>query len=222
MPTISAKMSGLAAAIDAADIMARMQAMKLAGKARDTLKETLREQMLSAGFSERMAKTWRGQVYPKSGDSLSPAAVVTSGAPGIVDAYARGVTIVARAGKRLLAVPTDDTPLERNGRAMSPAKVEQRFGKKLRYLSARSAAGSLLRGRATGYLIMDGVVAKRSTGRFKSATPRQLARQNLKSARPVQSVVMFTLVASVKVPKRLNLNEAVQATVTDLLRESDQ
>ena len=55
----------------------------------------------------RLANTWRLQVYPaRPVPTLRPAAEVQSRAPVIIDAFDRGVTIRARAG-RYLAVPLE-------------------------------------------------------------------------------------------------------------------
>lgn len=225
---MSAQVKGLGEALNIAKIKASMAAMKAMTRAETNMKEELRSQMIAGGFSDRMAKTWRGQVYPSSGTSLNPAALVYSKAPGIVDAYARGVTIVAKAGRRLLAIPTDDAPMKGSGgrkqqnRAMTPLEVEARFGKRLRFVPATSAEGRRIGHRAVGYLIMDGVVPRKSNGRLRNASARELAGRSRNKTRPVVSAVMFVLVASVKVPKKLDLQgplDRAAASLPQLLAE---
>lgn len=220
----TAEVSGLSAALKIEEIKASMAAMKGITRAGNALKEQLRDQVRAAGFSERLAKTWQGEIYPQGGKpSLHPAAYVYSKAPRIIDGYARGATIVATGGRRFLAIPTYDTPLERSGKALTPAKVEERFGRALRFVPARSAQGSAIGGKAVGYLILDGVVARKSTGRYRNASPRERRLEGTGKARPVQSVVMFTLVRAVKLRKVFDLQataDAVAATVPQLIAES--
>ena len=214
-------MTGLSAALDAADIKSRMAAMRTMSRARDGMVEDLRDQVRAAGFSERLAKTWRGTTYPSSGNSLNPAALVFSKAPGIIDAYARGVTIVAKAGRRLLAIPTEHTPKKRNGRALSPLEVEARFGRRLRFVPAKGGEGTKIAGKATAYLVLDNVVSRKSGTGFRNASARELGAKPGK-AKPVQAVVMFDLVASVRVPKKLDLRatlDRAQAKLPQLLEE---
>ncbi|UAK24186.1 DUF6441 family protein [Sphingomonas nostoxanthinifaciens] len=229
---LKAQMSGLAEALDAADIKARMDSMKAMRRAGEGMKDDLRDQMLAAGFSDRFSKTWQDKVYPSAGSSLTPAALVFSKAPGIVDAYARGVTIIAKAGRRLLAIPTDDTPRKGSGgqarqpRAKTPREVEAQFGRRLRFVPAKSAQGSHARNGTTrgavGYLLMDNLVARKETGRFRKASVRELAGTSRNKARQVQAVVMFVLVASVRIPKKLDLQTVLDraaATLPQLLAE---
>ena len=216
MTRITAELSGLGEALKSAEIIARMGAMKAMSRAGDDLKEELRDQVRGAGLSERLAKTWQGKVYPEHGQSLSPAAYVWSKAPGIIDAYARGATIVATGGRRLLALPTPDVPRKRAGNALTPREVESRYNRRLRFVPAKSAHGSLLGGRAVAYLLLDGLVAKKESGRLRNASARELAGTSRNKGRTVRSVVMFTLVASAKVPKKLDLQGALNRVAAEL------
>ncbi|WP_191085629.1 DUF6441 family protein [Roseococcus microcysteis] len=71
---------------------------------------TMRDQA-RAGFpmaAERMARTWRLQVFPRPGKpTLRPTALISSRAPTIADGFDRGATIRAKGGK-FLAVPTQE------------------------------------------------------------------------------------------------------------------
>ena len=55
------------------------------------MKDDLREQVRRAGMGNKLAYTWQGDAYPKSGKSLSPSAYVFSKAPRIVGAHARAI-----------------------------------------------------------------------------------------------------------------------------------
>ena len=61
--------------------------------AADGLKQGLREDVVASGLGERLARTWRGKVFPEVGESADAAAYVWSKAPKLIDAFDRGVTI---------------------------------------------------------------------------------------------------------------------------------
>ena len=71
---LKAEMSGLTEALDTAKIVAIMGAMRGMTRAGNELKEELRLQILSAGFGDRLAKTWQLKIFPVKGESLTPAA----------------------------------------------------------------------------------------------------------------------------------------------------
>jgi hypothetical protein len=56
-------------------------------QASEGLKASLREDVVSAGLGERLARTWRGTTYPQATDSLEAAAFVWSRAPKLIDAF---------------------------------------------------------------------------------------------------------------------------------------
>jgi hypothetical protein len=159
------------------------------------------EQILGA----RMAGTWRSKIYTNNG--RNPAALVYSKAPHIISAYAKGATIVATAGRRLLALPSDAVPKGSKGHALDPRGVEARYGKKLRFVPAKDAHGAVGgSGKAVAYLVLDGIILAGAKGRARNANARQLAGSRRANARPVQSVVMFDLVTSVHIAKALDLD----------------
>lgn len=100
------------------------------------LKDELREQVVSAGMGARLAKTWRGKRFPESRPSINAAAYVWTRAPDIVDAFERGVPIVAR-NRRFLAVPTKDAGVSHTtvkNKRLTPAIWETETGVKLRFV----------------------------------------------------------------------------------------
>ena len=74
-------------------------------EATDGLKTELRSQITRAGLGTRLANTWRGEVYPRSGQSIGAAGYVWSKAPGLVRLYAEGGIIRSKQGL-FLAIPT--------------------------------------------------------------------------------------------------------------------
>ncbi len=218
---------GVSGPIDAGRVKAIMASLKGITKAGNALKEQLRDQVRGAGFTDQLSKTWQGKTYPNQG--LNPAAYVYSKAPRIIDAYARGATAVATGGRRCMAIPTEDTPLkspggaQRRGKAMTPAEVEAKFHAKLRFVPARSAQGSTHGSTAIGFLVIDNVVSKKTSGLLRAASPRERRLEGTGKARPVRSVVMFVLVRAVKFPRLFDLDataRGVAATVPQLIAES--
>jgi len=106
------------------------------------LKDELREQVVSAGMGARLAKTWRGKRFPESQPSINSAAYVWSRAPNIVDAFERGVPIIAR-NRRFLVVPTRDAGVSHTtvkNKRLTPAIWETETGAKLRFVPRGSHA----------------------------------------------------------------------------------
>jgi hypothetical protein len=106
------------------------------------LKDELREQVVSTGMGARLAKTWRGKRFPESRPSINSAAYVWSRAPDIVDAFERGVPIIAR-NRRFLAVPTRDAGVSHTSvknKRLTPAIWETETGVKLRFVPHGSHA----------------------------------------------------------------------------------
>lgn len=98
-------------------------------QATEGLKEELRADVARAGLGQRLAHTWRSQVYPARGGSLGPAGLVWSKAPLIIRAFSEGVPIVAR-NRRFLAIPTSAAPPG----CRSPAEAGQRMGVRLAFV----------------------------------------------------------------------------------------
>lgn len=179
----------------------------------DEVKEAFRAQVRAAGLGDRLPNAIRGIVYPRSRDSLEPAGWIYAqpsrdgrGAAAIIDSYASGRTIVARAGKRWLAVPTDDCPRKRGGRAMTVEEVEAKFGRRLQFIDPADKGFKTpsVRKRGVAYLVLKGLVVRKSSGAWRNATPNESAGKT-RRPRPLQAVIMFTLVHQVKKPKSIDL-----------------
>lgn len=181
----------------------------------DEVKDAFRAQVRSAGLGERLPNAIRGVTYPRSRNALEPTGWVYAqpskdgrGAAAIIESYANGAMITPRAGKRWMAVPTDDCPRRRQGDALTPEEVERKFGRRLQFISPndRGFRTPSQRHRGVAYLVLKGLVVRKATGRWRNATDRERDGRT-RNPRPVQSVIMFTLVPRVKKPKKIDLSE---------------
>ncbi len=184
---------------------------------RDTVaevKEAFRDQVRSAGLGDRLANAVRGNTFPDrpgrfslepAGEILARASKEGTSAAAIIESYASGATIVPRNGRRWLLVPTDDCPRKRQGAALTLAEVEARFGK-LQWVPANARFSTpSARGRASFHLVTKSAVIRKSTQRWRKATPRELSGRT-RNPRPVQTVIMFNAVHAVKKPKSVDLS----------------
>lgn len=141
----------------------------------DSIKLDLREQVISAGLGQRLAKTWRSAVYPKNQASIHAAGVITSKAPKIIRAF-NEATVIRSSKGAFLTIPTENCPKRGVGnKRIAPSNFpEHRYGK-LRFVYVNGQMSLL-------------VVDK--PRRSKSGSPR--------------SIVMFVLIPQVKLRKRLD------------------
>jgi len=188
------------------------------------VKEAFRAQVRGAGLGERLANAVRGVTYPNRGGkkSLTPTGWVYAqpskdgrGAAAIIESYATGAMIYRRGGAGFLAIPTDDVPRKRSGNALTPKEVEQRYGRDLQFISPgdKGFKTPSTRHRGVGYLVLKGLVIRKATGRWRNASERERAGKT-RNPRPVQSVIMFTLVRAVKKPKSVDLSAPEQIANT--------
>jgi len=176
------------------DIVAMMAAEVTAGEravtaamreAGTSLKSAWRAQITGAGLGTRLGNSIRLASFPKSGDSLSAAALVWSNAPVIVGAHDTGPLIRSKNGF-WLAIPTAAAGKSSKGGRITPGEWERRGGLRLRFIYRRRGPSLLV---AEGRLNTKGrAVASKS-----------------KTGRGVATVPIFLLVAQVKLPKRLDL-----------------
>ena len=103
-------------------------------EATDGLKTELRSQITGAGLGQRLANTWRGEVYPKGQMSIKAAGLVYSRAPVIVGAHDQGATIRSKDGF-WLAIPTPAAGKSARGGRITPGEWERRTGLRLRFAS---------------------------------------------------------------------------------------
>ena len=183
------------------------------GEAGQNLKDAWSDQIRAARLGERLARTIKVRVYPQGQTSVEAAALVSTKAPKIIDAYARGATIRPVNGARYLWIPTEDVPRKRQGNALTPQEVKVRFGRDLIVIQPGhhrlGSSPSIVRS-GVAYAGMRGLSIRKASGRWKNATANQQTRGNRSFREVTQSfVIMFTLVPSVRVGKRLDL-EALQ------------
>lgn len=174
----------------------------------DGLKAELRGQVIEAGMGQRLANTWRGDVYPRvyGKVSMNPAGVVRSAAPLIIDAFARGATIRPVNGSKYLWIPTKAVPRARRGGsyrsnlsrraggggAMSPEECELHFNAEFSLRPGRN--GSLL-----AFMDLTAGLSPRGGGLRRDTAGR---RRQGRKARPV---LMFVLRKTVKLPRLFDI-----------------
>ncbi len=168
-------------------------------QATDGLKEDLRQQVTGAGLGNRLAKSWRGEIYPKGGMSVNAAGFVYNKAPEIIGAFATGVTIKNKRG-RFLAIPTKYV-IRREGRRVTPVDFEE-AGIPLRYVPPQGK-------RKIGLLVVDNFrITKKGKARAASA-------RGIKTGR-VATVVMFLLIPQVTLKKRFDIDSVAKKWIDQL------
>jgi hypothetical protein len=183
-----------------AELMVAEQATTAGVKqATDGLKLTMRGQVTGSGLGRRLANTWRGQVYPKTGTSLAAAGMVWSNAPEIMAGLETTTVIRSRNGL-WLAIPTPNAPKRGvGGKRISPGNFPEHTFGKLRFV---------YRPNGPSLLVVDNARASvnRQTGAirgFRAASAAQQAK-----GRGLTTVVMFWLVPQVTTHKRIHFKEA--------------
>ena len=157
------------------------------------LQNTLRRQVVTAGLGQRLAQTWKGEAFPKTGASLGAAAAIWSRAPKIIRAHTEGALIRSSRGV-WLAIPTENAPKMSSFRRVTPSNFPELTLGKLRFVAVP--------GRKLGLLVVDKV--RRHTGKrrgFEKATSRAVERGTAED-----SVVMFYLVPQAQLRKKLDLD----------------
>ena len=160
----------------------------------DGLKNELRGQVTGAGLGERLAKSWRGELYPRSGRSLNAAGFVYTKAPEIIETFAHGATIRSKGG-RFLAIPTKYV-IRRENKKITPADFEE-AGIPLRYIPPQGA-------RKVGLLGVDDFRIT-SKGKARAASDRMR-----KTGRNLATVVMFILIPQATIKKRFDIDSVAQ------------
>lgn len=167
----------------------------------ETVKNALRAETMAAFGSDRMAKTWRGEVWPKGKQSLGAAGVIFSKAPHIIEAFSKTTTIRSKSGF-FLAIPSPEALAMRGSRGERPTPdvVERRMGIKLQFVY-RAGTSSLL----VANLRVKG--GKRGGFAAPAANSRRTA-----------SVVMFFLVPFVRLRQVFDMERTEARALDDLVR----
>ena len=174
-------------------------------EATDGLKTELRGQITGAGLGNRLANTWRGEVYPRGQPSIGAAGYVWSKAPGIVRLYAEGAVIRSKQGL-FLAIPTAAAgKFGDNRKKITPGAWERIHGMRLRFVYRRGAPSLLVADNAR--LTRRGRAAA-NIGRRQEATFTRLSGRT--------TVPLFILVPQVTVRKRLDIDGAARKWIRAL------
>lgn len=210
---ISVSASDLASAWDGAEKQLAEASTDAMRGATLTMKAALRDQVRAAGLGSKVANTWRGDTYPKTGSALDPAGWAYSNAPAIIDAFSSGATIRPHDGRGYLWIPTRNVPRKPSaGRAtnrgrMSPAEVEVRFNQD--FIIRRGRRGHKLAFIAKG------------RGQTPKGRTRRVAKGRLAHGDAAELVLMFTLVPSVRLPKLLDPQAAGNEGAADYVARLD-
>ena len=165
-------------------------------QAADGLKADLRRQVTEAGMGQRLANTWRAEIYPKGRKSIKAAGFVFTKAPTIIRAFDQGGVIKSKHGF-WLAIPTPAAGTGARGKRMTPGLWEQMHGSRLRFIYRRGAPSLLVAENMRARTGKRGGFAKGSASA-------------LRTGRGMTSVVMFILVPQVSLRKRLDINAAAE------------
>ena len=171
----------------------------------DGLKTELRRQITGAGLGNRLANTWRGEVYPKSAQSIGAAGFVWSKAPKLVRIYDEGAVIRSKHGL-FLAIPT--AAAGRYGdrrRKITPGAWERIHGQRLRFVYRRGSPGLLVADNAR--LTKRGRAAANISRRQRAAFTRLAGRT---------TVPVFVLVPQVTVRRRLDVDGVAEKWIAAL------
>ncbi|MCC3862665.1 DUF6441 family protein, partial [Emcibacteraceae bacterium Y4] len=79
-------------------LMGERAVTKAVRQATSGLKQSMRSQVVASGLGPRLARTWRGDVYPRRGESLKAAGLVYTKAQKIMEGFEEGQVIRAKDG----------------------------------------------------------------------------------------------------------------------------
>jgi len=169
-------------------------------EATNGLKMAMRRQVHSSGLGQRMANTWRGDIYPRGQNSIRAAGVVYTRASKIMEGFDQGTIIRSKDGF-WLAIPTPNAPKRIMGKKTTPGNYEKAKGTRLQFVY-RANGPSLL-------------VAREMQPSYKPRTGelrgfRKASKRTLSTGRGLTSVVMFWLVPQVKMPRHLSFQQQAQ------------
>lgn len=194
---LAAVLSGDLRKIMADEVKAAEDAVTAAMRqAADGLKADLRRQVTEAGMGQRLANTWRAELYPKGRKSIKAAGFVFTRAPTIIRAFDQGAVIKSKHGF-WLAIPTPAAGTGARGKRMTPGLWEQMHGSHLRFIYRRGAPSLLVAENMRARTGKRGGFAKGSASA-------------LRSGRGMTTVVMFILVPQVNLKKRLDVDGAAE------------
>lgn len=176
------------------------------------LKEDFRKQIRDAGMGNRLANTWRSDVYPRvfGKSSLSPSGYVQSFAPAIVDAFSKGAHIRPVNGAKWLWIPTKD------GRRLFRASGKKKISSVDLQILYRDEIDIVFEGNK-GFVFLN-VVDGITRGGLRPATKIRVKGRKGMAARAAKRVLLFTLVRGVKMPKLLDIDGPAQKRTANVAR----
>ncbi len=190
----------LQATINAADAAVLKAANGAVDWVIHTMKDELREMVEGARLGRRLANSVRGRKYPDQGLGRDPAGFiyVQPSAVHIYESFATGATIRSRTGD-YLAIPVPGSPADRKNYG------QKRDGRTtIEDFKARGIELAFVRANGSRPAMLVGKSVRLST--LKSGRQRVTAAKLTKSGRlaaGTQSIPLFWLVPSAKMPKRL-------------------
>ncbi len=164
-------------------------------EATNGLKKDLRADVVGGGLGARLARSWRSKFF-NDGAGIDVKGFVYSKAAEIIESFDQGVLIKSRGG-RYLAIPTKNAPKRINRRKPTPKLYREHKGE-LRFVKT---------GGGTAFLVADDRRASysRKTGEFRGF--RKASKTALKTGKGVTTVVMFILIPTAKIPKKLDVQK---------------
>lgn len=158
--------------------------------ATDGLKQELRDQVTGAGLGQRLAKTWRGKVFPK-GESINAAGFVFSKAPEVIGSYAYGAVIRAHKSA-YLAIPLPAAGKLAGRKKLTPETWEQVHGQKLIFVPRR---------KGLALLVAENMRARKGKrGGFAKASATAQ-----RTGRGLTTVPIFVLIPQITIKKRFDM-----------------
>lgn len=169
-------------------------------EAAEGLKNSLRQQVTSAGMGSKLANAWRSKVYENKG--YNPAGLVYTRAPRIVEAFDKGALIKPKAGGVWLAVPTVTAPKRgTDGKKITPLNFPEAKLGKLEFI---------YRDKGPSFLVVHNVRASysRKTGQLRGF--RKASDTALRTGKGLTTAIMFVLIRQVKLEKRFDVERAAK------------
>ena len=172
-------------------------------EAAELAKQAGRRSIAAGGFGRKWQSALHSKVFPQTGTSLTPSAIIYSKIP-YAGVFEEGATIT---GKPLLWLPLDNVPMGRGGKRMAPAEFVAKIG-------------VLYSIHPPGKPPMLAAVVRETDARAKKAVSLSLLRRgrNPGGRGSVRLVPVYVGVASVNDPKKFDVYAAV-ASVADHLEE---
>lgn len=176
-------------------------------KSVDALKNKLRAQVMLAFGSQRLANTWRDDVFPRlPKTSMGAAGTVYSKAPHIIESFEAATLIRSKAGF-FLAIPSPDAPKANGFQRVTPTNWnDARYGK-LRFVYRRGKSS---------LLVVD-YVRRNASGKVSRQLSNSGRTKSGNYKKGVTTVVMFFLVPFVRLKKVFNLDRDYDLALSDMV-----